>query len=66
MNYEGTMFVNSDECHGYIGFVFGYQNNQRFYVAIWKHMHLNYGATPYRVGLKGLQIKVFFSYPSLL
>lgn len=57
MDYSGTVFANSDTCDGYLGFVFGYQNNKKFYAAIWRHNYLNY-APEYAAGIKGLQIKV--------
>lgn len=43
----------------YIGFVFGYQNNRRFYLVQWKRTHSNYNVTlNFRSGIKGVQIKV--------
>ena len=45
----------------YIGFVFGYQTNRKFYLVTWKRTHSNYDVTSnYRSGIKGLQIKVRF------
>jgi len=57
MDYTGTVFANSDTCDGYLGFVFGYQSNRKFYLATWKHNHRNY-PPDYTPGLQGLQIKV--------
>ena len=57
MDYSGTVFANSYTCNGYLGFVFGYQNNHKFYVAIWRHNHLNFPPN-YAAGVMGLQIKV--------
>lgn len=57
MDYSGTVFANTDTCNGYLGFVFGYQSNRKFYVAIWRHNHLNY-PPDYAAGIQGLQIKV--------
>lgn len=57
MDYSGTVFANSYTCNGYLGFVFGYQNNHKFYVAIWRHNHLNF-PPDYAAGVMGLQIKV--------
>lgn len=55
MDYSGTIFANSDTCDGYLGFVFGYQSNRKFYMAIWRHNHRNFD---YAAGIQGLQIKV--------
>ena len=71
MDYSGTVFANSYTCNGYLGFVFGYQNNHKFYVAIWRHNHLNFPPN-YAAGVMGLQIKVtelliaFFHMPNIL
>lgn len=56
--YRGTWFVNEDYCHGYVGFVFGYQSSSKFYVVMWKHEHFNWYDTRYRAGIKGIQLKV--------
>ena len=58
MDFYGTMFVNTDQGQDYIGFVFGYQSNRRFYIVTWRHDNRNYGGSAYRGGLKGVQIKV--------
>ena len=58
MDYRGTMFVNYDDALGYIGAVFGYQSNKKFYVALWRSKHYNWHDTAYKGGIKGLQIKV--------
>lgn len=50
--------VNGDEGIDYIGAVFGYQNNKKFYVALWRHKNMNYLNTTYKAGIKGIQIKV--------
>ena len=49
--------MNSDQGQDYIGFVFGYQNNKKFYAVLWRHKNHNY-AVNYRAGIKGVQIKV--------
>ena len=57
--YKGTWFVTDDTATGYIGFVFGYVNNRKFYLVKWIGEHENYdGATQYRAGIKGVQLKV--------
>ena len=60
MDYSGTVFANSYTCNGCLGFVFGYQNNHKFYVAIWRHNHLNF-PPDYAAGVMGLQIKVIIA-----
>ena len=55
------MYRPEEICTGYIGFVFGYQNNAKFYAVMWRHMHYNYGGTAYSGGLQGPQIKVINS-----
>ncbi|WAR21985.1 TSP3B-like protein [Mya arenaria] len=48
----------------YFGFVFGYQSNRKFYVAMWKARHYNYleeDESTYKGGLQGVQIKRFDS-----
>jgi syndecan 4 len=59
MDYSGTWFVNTDEGHDYIGFVFGYQSNRKFYLVTWRQENYNYGGTAYRGGVRGIQIKVW-------
>ncbi|XP_078573147.1 uncharacterized protein LOC144859992 [Branchiostoma floridae x Branchiostoma japonicum] len=58
VNLTGTMFVSEDSGNDYIGFVFGYQSNRKFYVVIWKHENENAESSATYGGIKGLQIKV--------
>ncbi|ELU16244.1 hypothetical protein CAPTEDRAFT_153142 [Capitella teleta] len=58
VDFSGTWYVNTDEGHEYLGFVFGYQNNRKFYVVMWRADNLNYGGTAYEGGIKGVQLKV--------
>ncbi|KAK3582849.1 hypothetical protein CHS0354_039999 [Potamilus streckersoni] len=59
INYKGTWYVSGNESVAdYIGFVFGYTSNRKFYVAIWKREHTNYA---YQAGTKGIQIKLINS-----
>ncbi|XP_033105232.1 uncharacterized protein LOC117107633 [Anneissia japonica] len=55
MDYSGTMYVNSQNGDSYMGFVFGYQSNRKFYVVMWKHANLNNPS--YKAAVKGIQIK---------
>ena len=55
VDFRVTTFVNGDDGGNYLGLVWGYQSNRKFYVAMWKHTNLNKN-TVY-AGIKGLQIK---------
>ncbi|XP_038053348.1 uncharacterized protein LOC119725831 isoform X2 [Patiria miniata] len=55
VDFTGTMFVNTDEGNNYIGFVFGYQSNRKFYVVMWRRENMN--NPDYKAGIRGLQIK---------
>ncbi|XP_035689866.1 cartilage oligomeric matrix protein-like [Branchiostoma floridae] len=52
------MFVSDDSGNDFIGFVFGYQSNRKFYVVIWKHENENADGSVGIGGIKGLQIKI--------
>ena len=56
VDYSGTMYVNTDEGINYIGFVFGYQSNRKFYVVMWRHANMNNPSN--MAGIRGIQIKV--------
>ncbi|KAK3597613.1 hypothetical protein CHS0354_030160 [Potamilus streckersoni] len=58
VEYSGTWYVSSTAAEDYIGFVFGYVNNSKFYVAMWKRTNHNFRNSTYRAGIKGIQIKV--------
>ena len=58
LDFSGTIFVNTDEGLNYIGFVFGYQSNTKFYSVMWRHKNLNLNQNTYKAGIKGLQLKV--------
>ena len=60
VDFSGTMFVNTDKGLDYIGFVFGYQSNKKFYAVLWRHKNLNLKEKTYKAGIKGLQLKVCF------
>ncbi|XP_071956895.1 uncharacterized protein [Antedon mediterranea] len=55
VDYSGTMYVNSQNGDSYMGFVFGYQSNRKFYIVMWKHANLNNPS--YKAAVKGIQIK---------
>ncbi|XP_078655610.1 uncharacterized protein LOC144902206 [Branchiostoma floridae x Branchiostoma belcheri] len=58
VNFTGTMFVAEDSGNDFIGFVFGYLSNRKFYVAMWKHENENEEGSISIGGIKGLQIKL--------
>jgi len=59
IQFSGTIFVNEmGENGNYVGFVFGYQSNRKFYLVSWRHNNQNYQETTYKAGLAGIQIKV--------
>ena len=55
MEFSGTTYTESDECFGYIGFIFGFHSTQKYYIALWRHVHLNYNTFG---GIKGVQLRV--------
>ncbi|XP_071956897.1 uncharacterized protein [Antedon mediterranea] len=55
VDYSGTMYVNNKNGDSYMGFVFGYQSNRKFYLVMWKHANLNNPS--YKAAVKGIQIK---------
>ena len=58
VEYTGVLHINSDRGIDYVGIVFGYQSNKRFYILQWKHQNMNYGNDSYLVGTRGIQLKV--------
>lgn len=62
ISYSGVMFVNEINVTGdYIGLVFGYQSNKKFYLLLWRHNNDNYLHNTYKAGIKGIQIKLINS-----
>ena len=63
MDYSGTIYVKDSEGSDYLGVVFGYQSNRKFYVVMWRRENINFGKADTNAGIKGLQLKVriFFS-----
>ncbi|KAL1110480.1 hypothetical protein AAG570_008008, partial [Ranatra chinensis] len=63
VDFEGTFFVDSEIDDDYVGFIFSYQNNHKFYAVMWKKNTQTYWqATPFRaVAEPGIQLKVINS-----
>ena len=61
VDYSGTLYVKGKDGSDYIGVVFGYQSNRKFYVAMWRRENLNYADSNINAGIKGLQLKVTLS-----
>lgn len=60
VDFEGTFFVDTDIDDDYVGFIFSYQNNHKFYAVMWKRNAQTYWqATPFRaVAEPGIQLKL--------
>lgn len=60
VDFEGTLFVDTQIDDDYVGFIFGYQNNKRFYVVMWKKTAQTYWQmTPFRAAAEtGIQLKL--------
>ncbi|UYV72528.1 COMP [Cordylochernes scorpioides] len=60
VDYEGTFFIEDEEDDDFVGFIFSYQSNHRFYVVAWKKAEQTYWmTTPFRaVGEAGIHIKL--------
>ncbi|XP_050711023.1 cartilage oligomeric matrix protein-like isoform X2 [Eriocheir sinensis] len=60
VDFEGTFFVDTEIDDDYVGFIFSYQDNSRFYTVMWKKNTQTYWqATPFRaVAEPGIQLKL--------
>ncbi|KAK3592562.1 hypothetical protein CHS0354_000890 [Potamilus streckersoni] len=58
IKYSGTWFVKDKDANDFIGLVFGYVSNQRFYLVMWKRKTSNIGNSHFITGIRGLAIKV--------
>lgn len=56
------MFVRSSQDDNYVGFIFGYVNNRKFYIVSWRPNNYNFDTTSYKGGIKGVHIAVSGSY----
>ena len=62
MEYRGTWDTTDPVSSDYVGAVFGYVSNRKFYLVMWKGEHYNYVNTTYKAGIKGIQLKVCYIY----
>nr|AXL14330.1 mega-thrombospondin [Nematostella vectensis] len=58
VDFSGTLYVKGSSGTDYIGVVFGYQTNQKFYVVMWRKENINFAAANINVGIKGVQLKL--------
>ncbi|XP_034246292.1 cartilage oligomeric matrix protein isoform X3 [Thrips palmi] len=60
VDFEGTFFVDTEIDDDYVGFIFSYQDNHKFYTVAWKkHTQTYWQSTPFRaVAEPGIQIKL--------
>ena len=59
VEYSGVLSVNSKKGEDYIGMIFGYQNNKKFFAVVWRRENTNLGNTTVTAtGIKGVQLKV--------
>ena len=63
VDFEGTFFVNTPIDDDYVGFVFSFQSNSRFYVVMWKkRMQRYWEGKPFKaVAHPGIQLKLINS-----
>ena len=61
IKYSGTVFVSTEKGENYVGIVFGYVNNRKFYLLSWKQKNYNYELTTFKAGIKGINLKVYIN-----
>lgn len=64
VDFEGTFFVDTEIDDDYVGFVFSYQSNKKFYSVMWKkNIQTYWQATPFRASAEpGIQLKLVNSH----
>ena len=65
VDYSGTIYVKDLEGSDYLGVVFGYQSNRKFYVVMWRRENINFAKEDINAGIKGLQLKVRDTFKTL-
>ena len=65
VDYSGTIYVKDMEGSDYLGVVFGYQSNRKFYVVMWRRENINFAKEDINAGIKGLQLKVRDTFKNL-
>ena len=50
--------MKDSEGSDYLGVVFAYQSNRKFYIVMWRRETINFGKSDTNAGIKGLQLKV--------
>ena len=58
VDYSGALYVKGSEGSDYVGVVFGYQSNRKFYVVMWRKENSNFESSNVNSGIKGVQLKV--------
>ena len=58
VDYSGALYVKGSEGSDYVGVVFGYQSNRKFYVVMWRKENSNFQDSNTKAGIKGVQLKV--------
>ncbi|KAL7032234.1 hypothetical protein ACKWTF_007258 [Chironomus riparius] len=60
VDFEGTFFVDTEIDDDYVGFIFSYQDNHKFYTVMWKkNIQTYWQATPFRASAEpGIQLKL--------
>lgn len=64
VDFEGTFFVDTEIDDDYVGFVFSYQSNSKFYSVMWKKAVQTYWlSAPFRASAEpGIQLKLINSH----
>jgi hypothetical protein len=57
-----TPFSSTEKGENYVGIVFGYVNNRKFYLLSWKQKNYNYELTTFEAGIKGINLKVYINH----
>ncbi|XP_058454904.1 cartilage oligomeric matrix protein isoform X2 [Malaya genurostris] len=60
VDFEGTFFIDTEIDDDYVGFIFSYQDNHKFYAVMWKkNIQTYWQATPFRASAEpGIQLKL--------